>query len=215
MNDIEFRDRILVATLSHVPFDGWTQRSLTAGAIDAGYDAVDGMRAFPMGMLDAVEHFSDYGDRRMIERLASEDLLGLKVRERITLAVRTRIEAVAGHREAVRRALSYLAMPQNGSAGLRCTYRTVNEMWYAAGDRSTDFSFYTRRGLLAGVYASTVLCWLTDQSEDCSDTWGFLDRRINGVLRITKLRHGIENRLAGIGEKFRFPMPFGPSVPDK
>lgn len=212
MMDETFRDRILLAALAHVPFDGWTQRSLSAGARDAGYDVADGLRAFPSGMLEVVEYFSGYGDRHMVDRLEFLNLLELKIRERIAAAVRTRLEVVAEHREAVRRALSYLAMPQNGGAGLRCTYRTVNEIWYAAGDRSTDFSFYTRRGLLAGVYAGTVLYWLSDDSEGYSDTWQFLDRRIDGVMQITKLRKGVEGRMEAMRERLRFRMPFGPAA---
>ncbi|MCG8508637.1 MAG: COQ9 family protein [Rhodospirillales bacterium] len=203
----EFRDRVLVGALTHVPFDGWTERSLGAGAVDAGMNPADGLRAFPTGALEAVEHFSDYGDRLMIERLEARDLGEMKVRERIALAVRSRIEVVGDHREAVRRALSYLALPQNGGAGLRCTYRTVNGMWYAVGDRSTDFSFYTRRGLLSGVYASSVLYWLTDLSDGYSDTWEFVDRRIDGVLKIMTLRRALESRTANMGDRLRSCMP--------
>ena len=194
----DMQDRILLATLPNVAFDGWTRRSLEAGAVDAGFERADGLRAFPGGMLEAIEHFADLGDRRMAEAVAAMDLESMRIRERITAAVRARIEAVAPYREAARRATSYLAMPQNAGAALKATYRTVDAIWYAIGDRSADFSFYTKRALLAAVYGSTLLCWLSDESEDCAATWAFLDRRIAGVLEIPRARARVDQVVKGV-----------------
>ncbi len=186
------QDRILLAALPHVAFDGWTLRSLEYGAVDAGFAPSDGLRAFPGGMLEAVEHFADLGDRRMAEAVASMNLETMRIRDRIAAAVRARIEAVAPYREAARRATSFLAMPHNAGAALKATYRTVDAIWYAIGDRSADFSFYTKRALLAAVYGSTLLCWLSDESRDHQDTWAFLDRRIAGVMEIPHARARVE-----------------------
>jgi ubiquinone biosynthesis protein COQ9 len=123
----------------------------------------------------------------MAAALAEQDITELKIRERIAAAVRWRLEAVAPHREAVRRTLSYLGQPQHAGLGLRCLYRTVDEMWHAAGDTATDFNFYTKRGLLAGVYTSTLLFWLDDDSEGHEASWPFLDRRIADAMRIPKV----------------------------
>ncbi len=205
----DLRDRVLLGMLPHVAFDGWTERSLKAGARDAGLAAADGLRAFPTGMLEAAEHFCDFGDRRMVEELAKRDVAGLRVRERIAAAVRCRLEVVADYREAVRRALAFMALPQNAGTASRCAYRTVNAMWYAAGDTSTDFNFYTKRALLAGVYATTVLYWLTDESPESADTWAFLDRRIDGVMtfgryqgRLTKALSDAGGRLVSLSRRY-------------
>lgn len=195
---LDMQDRILLAALPHVVFDGWTERSLETGAIDAGFEPADGRRAFPGGILEAVEHFCELGDRRMVEEMAARDLNGVRIRDRIAMAVRVRLEAVAPHREAVRRALSYLALPQNNGAAVRATYRTVDAIWYAVGDRSTDFSFYTKRALLAGVYGGTILYWLSDESPVFAETWGFLDRRIEGIMKIPKARARCEQVWGGL-----------------
>lgn len=199
MDSAELRERVLLGMLPHVSFDGWTERSLRAGARDAGLVAEDGLRAFPTGMLEAVEYFCEFGDRRMAEDLAKRNLAGLRVRERVTAAVRCRLEVVADHREAVRRALAFMALPQNAGAASRCTYRTVNAMWYAAGDTSTDFNFYTKRALLAGVYAATVLCWLADASEENADTWAFLDRRIDGIMTFGRVQGRLTKAVSDTG----------------
>ena len=181
------RDEILLAALPHVPFDGWTHRAMRRGAQDAGYEAAAADRAFPYGAADMVAHYSDLADRRMTEELARRDIGKMKIRERIATAIRVRLEQAAPHKDAVRRALSVLALPPNAPAAMRALYRTVDAVWMAAGDTSTDWNFYTKRGLLAGVYGATVLCWLDDVSEGSAETWEFLDRRIADVMRVPQI----------------------------
>ena len=194
----ETRDRIIEATLAHVPFDGWTRRALAAGVADAGLTPEWTRRAFPGGVIEAAGHFAQYTDRRMLAALEHRDLGALRVRERIATAVRVRLELNAPHREAIRRLLSYLALPHNAGVAMRATYRTVDAIWRAAGDEATDFNFYTKRGLLAAVYGSTVLFWLADRSEGQADTWAFLDRRIADVMAVPKLQARLKKMLGSL-----------------
>ncbi|MDP6572975.1 MAG: COQ9 family protein [Rhodospirillales bacterium] len=200
----ETRDRIIVAALAHVPFDGWTRRALAAGAADAGLAPEWTRRAFPGGVIEAVEHFAEYTDRRMLAALEGRDLGALRVGERIAAAVRTRLELNAPHREAIRRLLSYLALPHNAGLAMRATYRTVDAIWRAAGDEATDFNFYTKRGLLAAVYGTTVLYWLADGSEDQADTWAFLERRLADVMAVPRLQARLKEKLGSL------PSPLAP-----
>jgi ubiquinone biosynthesis protein COQ9 len=190
-----------------VPFDGWTARALDAAVADAGLPPGAAARLFPGGLAQVAEQVSDWADRRMLARLAVLDGASMRMRERIATAVRARLEVLAPHREAVRRLLGYLALPGNVALSLRLTYRTVDAMWYAAGDRAADFSFYTKRALLAGVHGATTLFWLADRSEGFADTWAFLDRRIDDVMRIPKLRGRLEK---SAGRLFRTPSAFRP-----
>ncbi|MEP4378974.1 MAG: COQ9 family protein [Alphaproteobacteria bacterium] len=185
------RRAILDALLPHVPFDGWSAKSLRRAGGDAGLDPAIVKLAFPGGMTEIIGHWSEAADRTMVAAYADENGDEMRFRERITFLVHARIAAVAEHREAVRRALTYLTQPQHGGTGLRLLYRTVDEMWYAAGDRATDFNFYTKRLTLAGVYSSTLLYWIDDASDDSEATWKFLDRRIAGVMRIPKRRENL------------------------
>ncbi|MGH6953652.1 MAG: COQ9 family protein, partial [Alphaproteobacteria bacterium] len=178
------RERIVLAALSHVPSLGWTRAALDAGAADAGLDGHAARRAFPGGALEAIALHSALADRRMLESLARLDLARLRVRERIAQGVRARLDPLSPHREAMRRALARLALPQNAPLGLGCLYRTVDAIWHAAGDNATDFNFYTKRALLAGVYAATIVYWLDDRSEGSQATWRFLDRRIADVMGV-------------------------------
>ena len=198
------RDALLLAALPHIAFDGWTASALRSGASDAGLEPADVVRFFPGGARDAVAAFSDWADRQMIEAVQAADLSDLRHSEKIAFAVRTRLEALAPYREAVRRSIAFLALAPNMPAGLKLLYRTVDAMWHAVGDRSVDFSFYTKRALLAGVVSATTLYWLDDDSENSSESWAFLDRRLADVLRIPKIRQRAEN-LAGRLPRWRRP----------
>ena len=205
------REALLKATLPHVAFDGWTRTALLAGARECGIEPALADNAFPGGMAELLDFYHRQADIEMVRALeAHPDLAALKTREKVALAIRLRLEQNAGHREAIRQALSFLALPPNAPLGAKCLYRTVDAIWYAAGDKATDFSFYTKRGLLAGVYGATVLYWLNDKSDGCAETWTFLDRRIADVMKIYELRGRLDRFVEQLPDPFRlFRRPAG------
>ncbi|MDX1575853.1 MAG: COQ9 family protein [Kiloniellales bacterium] len=178
------RETLLLASLAHVPFDGWSEAAIRAGAADAGLSPAEALNAFPAGPTEALALFSDWADREMLARLDKADLGAMKVREKVAAGVRLRLEALAPHKEAVRRGLAVLALPANAGQGLKSLHRTVDAIWTMAGDRATDYNYYTKRLLLAGVLTSTTLYWLNDRSEGHQATWAFLERRIDEVLKV-------------------------------
>lgn len=202
-DNLEIRDLILLATLPHVVFEGWDKAALQAGVDDLGempeLGPMPAERAFPGGMADLARHFSDWADRRMVAEMEKLDISALKIRERVAAGVRLRLQVLAPYREAVRLLLSFLSLPQHAPMALSCGYDTVSEIWYAAGDESTDFNFYTKRALLAPVLVSTTLYWLADDGDETGDfpeTWAFLDRRIADVLKIPPLKSKLMTRLS-------------------
>jgi len=176
------RDAAIEALLPNVPFDGWTVAALRAAA------GPDADLLFPGGVTDMVEAYCDLGDRWMEEGAAAADLSSLNLSKRVRAIIALRFEQNRPYKDAVRRALAVLAVPGNAGIALRCTARTVDSIWHAAGDGSVDFSWYTKRAILAGVYGSTLLYWLNDGSDDDEATLAFLDRRLAGVGRIGGLR---------------------------
>ena len=174
------RDAAIRALLKLVPQHGWT---LAAVRLAAG-DAADLL--FPGGPAELVEAYIDLADREMAEA-AAPLMAEQKLSRRVRTLIATRLEQAAPDRAAVRRAAAVLARPGNALLSLRCTARTVDAIWAAAGDTSADFSWYTKRAILAGVYSSTLLFWLGG-SGDMAATLAFLDRRLAGVGKIAKLR---------------------------
>ena len=200
----EDRARLLDAALDHVAFDGWSETAIRAAAEDTGIPLERALNAFPGGATELIAFHSETADRRMLEALELEPLSDMKVREKAAKAIRLRLEANFRNREAIRTALTVLMMPQNAALAARLLYKTVDAIWYAIGDRSTDFNFYTKRGLLAGVYTATLFYWLNDKSEGAAASWTFLDRRIAEVMKVP-MALGKLTQLTG-----RLPLPRSP-----
>jgi ubiquinone biosynthesis protein COQ9 len=189
------RAALIAAMLPNVAFDGWSRPALRAAARRVGMPADEALALFPNGAAELVACFSRWADVRMLDRFEAMVPEPLRISESIALAIATRLEIIAPWREAVRRALSVLALPRHAPLGLRLLYETVDAIWYAAGERATDFSFYTKRVTLAAIYAATLLYWLEDSSPDFSDTRAFLERRLSEVGAIGKARQRFEMAL--------------------
>lgn len=194
-------DAVIRALLAEVPFDGWTSRALRRALLAAGRDPTDAALLFPGGAPEMIEAWAALADRDMAEAARAADLAAYRVPARVRAIISLRLEQIRPHREALRRALALLALPGHARLATRITARTADAVWHAAGDRSADFSWYTKRALLAGVYTSTLLFWLSDTSDEDAETIAFLDRRLADVGRIGKARQRIERAMPGFGRR--------------
>ncbi len=175
-------DQVIDALLPLIPTMGWTRLALAHAAGDEALAE----SLFPNGPRDAVAAWSRQADRRMTE--AASDIGTLRVSQRIRRVIEIRLEQALPHKDALRGAFVLLAAPWNGPLALRLTAETVSAMWYAAGDSSTDFSWYTRRASLAAVYGATLTFWMRDASPDLANTLAFLDRRLGDLHRLQRPR---------------------------
>jgi ubiquinone biosynthesis protein COQ9 len=200
MTDQEMREAVLAAALPHAAFDGFTDSVLQKAGSEARVTKADLARLFEEGPISLVEFYSTRTDAQMEKRLAAMDLKAVKIRERIATAVKTRLAILKPHKEAARRAAALLSLPMHAALGAKLVYRTVDAMWRAAGDTSTDFNFYTKRGILAGVYGSTAMRWFNDTSEDEKPTDDFLAARIDNVMQFEKFKSKAKKALSN------FPM---------
>jgi ubiquinone biosynthesis protein COQ9 len=174
-------------------FDGWNDTALEAAAEMAGADPDVAKLAFPAGTangraMQMIEAWIRSVDKAMEAEWPQERLAQLKIRERIRTLVGFRLEAVADIDEAVRRALAIMAMPQNAPRALKLGWESADLMWRLAGDRATDYNHYTKRAILAGLYSATLTVFVNDDSEGKEDTYAFLDRRIEGVMKFEKVK---------------------------
>ena len=180
------RDAAIDAMLPNVPFEGWTVRALRAGLAAAGLPEDEATILFPGGSADMISVFCDLADRRM--EAAAESLSETRLSDRVRAIIALRLRMNRPYKEAIRRALAALALPNNTREAAAITARTIDAIWHAAGDRSADFSWYTKRVLLTAVYGATLLFWLHDTSENDEQTVAFLARRMAGIGRLTRAR---------------------------
>jgi ubiquinone biosynthesis protein COQ9 len=184
----EMRLALAPAIARAAAFDGWSHAAVAEAARGQGIDPNVAALAFPGGAMDMIAAWIAAVDQGMERAFANGALLSLPIRERIRRLVRFRLDAVAGQEEAVRRALSVMAMPQNASKALRLGWNSADAMWRLAGDTATDYNHYTKRTILGGIYAATLAVFVNDDSEDKAETLAFLDRRIEGVMRFEKAK---------------------------
>jgi ubiquinone biosynthesis protein COQ9 len=184
----QLRRRLALAVGENAVFDGWTRAAVDTAADSQGIDRDQARLAMPKTPSGMVDVYIQAVDRALEDHFTPERLAGMKIREKIRSLVWKRLEIMAPAREAVRRGVAILAMPQNLPLGLRIGWRTADLMWRIAGDTSTDFNHYTKRMTLGAVYASTLIAWLDDASESWSDTAAFLDRRIDDVMKFEKFK---------------------------
>jgi ubiquinone biosynthesis protein COQ9 len=193
-------------------FDGWSDKALEMAASELGVPADRARLCFPDGPVQMIDAWFDAIDIAMAKAYPLERISKLKIRERIRDLVLYRIEVVNPHKEALRRALAILAQPQNAITGAKLAWRSADRMWRIAGDRSTDFNHYTKRGILSALYTSTMLVFLDDDSEGMVSTRGFLDRRIDDVMNFEKFKaswRGSRQRLPSLSRflgRLRYPV---------
>jgi len=182
----KLRERLALAVGEHAVFDGWSRAAVDAAADQLGIDRAQARLAMPKTQGGMVDAYIQAVDRGIEAHFTPKRLAGMKIRDKIRSLVWRRFEIMEPAREAVRRGVAILAMPQNLPLGMRIGWRTADLMWRIAGDTSTDFNHYTKRITLGGVYASTLLAWLDDDSEGLGETAAFLDRRIDDVMKFEK-----------------------------
>jgi ubiquinone biosynthesis protein COQ9 len=202
------RARLIAAILPEVAFDGWSHLALRAAARRLDMPAAEALALFPGGGADLVDAFAHWADERMLDRLEeAPPQEGQRLAERVASAIAIRLEILEPWREAVRRTLPVLAMPQNALVGPRLAYRTADAIWYAVGDEATDFSFYTKRASLAALHAAAVLYWLEDRSEGFADTRAFIARRLADLAGIGRARRSIARAFDRLPDPLRLLRP--------
>lgn len=200
----ELRAALAPLLARHAAFDGWSPEGLASAADELGVPADRARLAFPGGQAGMIDAWFDAIDIAMAEAFPPERIAALKIRERIRDLLLFRLTAIQPQREALRRALAILAMPQNVAVGARLAWRGADRIWRLAGDTATDFNHYSKRTILIGVYGSTSLVFLDDESEDLAETRAFLDRRIDGVMRFEKAKARWQGSSAKLPSLSRF-----------
>ncbi|MFL6735336.1 MAG: COQ9 family protein [Sphingomicrobium sp.] len=205
------RRQLALTVGENAVFDGWGKAAVDAAADQLSIERAQARLAMPKTQAGLIDVYIQGVDHALEVHFTEERLAGMKIRDKIRQLVWQRLEIMGPAREAVRRALAILAMPQNAPAALKTSWRTVDLMWRIAGDTSTDLNHYTKRMTLGAVYASTLLVWLDDQSEGWTETSAFLDRRIDNVMKFEKWKakwRGSSDRRFGMSRflgRLRYP----------
>ena len=185
-------------------FDGWSDTAVHAAADEAGVDRDVAKLAFKDNAIDMIDAWIDSIDMELAHRLPAEKLAAMKIRDRITALLSTRLDIMAPDRESLRRAMAIMAMPQNLVRSAKIGWRSADRMWRLAGDTASDFNHYTKRMTLSAVYASTLSVFVNDDSDNFADARAFLDRRIDNVMQFEKVKFQAKQRQEYVPSLSRF-----------
>jgi ubiquinone biosynthesis protein COQ9 len=203
------QDAILAAFLQIAAFEGWNDTTLTKASMAAGQHSLAGARVFPEGALQAASYFNAMMHEQLAERAEAQNIAAMRVHERIHWLIMERLRLLEPHKEAVRRLMALSYLPWNIAWASRELWNICDVIWRLAGDHSTDMNYYSKRSLLAGVYKSTAIYWLQDDSEDYTDTVSFALRRIHEVLRVGKqmgnIQHYVSSRVESLADRIMYP----------
>lgn len=181
-------DKIMTEIFHFVGTSGWTMDAIKQGAIQAGADPINILRTLNNDVYKAIEYTSNMIDRFMLAELEKYDFETIRVRDRVALGVMARFHVMARFKTAHQQTAKILSLPHNAPLSIRLIAKTIDHIWRAAGDQSTDFNFYTKRGLLSYAYSTSALFWLQDNSDRSKDTAAFLNRRLDEVMVIPKAK---------------------------
>jgi ubiquinone biosynthesis protein COQ9 len=185
-------------------FDGWSDAAVHAAADEAGVDRDVAKLAFKDNAIDMIDAWIDSIDMELAHRLPAEKLAAMKIRDRITALLATRLDIMAPDRESLRRAMAIMSMPQNLVRSAKIGWRSADRMWRLAGDTASDFNHYTKRMTLSAVYASTLSVFVNDDSDNFADARAFLDRRIDNVMQFEKVKFQAKQRQEYVPSLSRF-----------
>ena len=200
----EIRAALAPIIACNAGFDGWSDAAVYAAADDAGVDRDVAKLAFKDNAIDMIDAWIDSIDLELAHRLPAENLAAMKIRDRITALLATRLEIMAPDRESLRRAMAIMAMPQNLVRSAKIGWRSADRMWRLAGDTASDFNHYTKRMTLSAVYASTLSVFVNDDSDNFADARAFLDRRIDNVMQFEKVKFQAKQRQEYVPSFSRF-----------
>lgn len=182
------RRRLALTVGENAVFDGWSEAAVNSAAAGLAIDPAVARLAYPKDQVGMIAAYVEAVDEAVAEAFPPDVIAAMRVSQRIRALLLKRFEIMAPAREAVRRALSIMASPPNVPAAARLGWRSSDAMWRLAGDTATDFNHYSKRAILASIYAATLLIWIDDDSEDHVQTIAFLDRRLAGVARFERVK---------------------------
>lgn len=190
----EIRLKLAPDVAQEAVFDGWSETALENSAKGARIDPAVARLAFPGGAMDMIGAWIESVDQALEQAFSPEVIASMPIRERIRALVLFRLEELGKAEEALRRALAIQAMPQNIARALRSGWSSADCMWRLAGDRATDYNYYSKRAILATIYAATLAVFIDDQTDEKAETRAFLDRRIEGVMKFEETKARLQNR---------------------
>jgi ubiquinone biosynthesis protein COQ9 len=167
----------------------WSKEMIAGAEINCGL--ADGYHhvIFPGGMQEMLVEFENWQDRLMLEMIEKSGK-PQKVREQIARALEIRLMELLPKTALINHSAAF-ALPQNFLIANQAAMKSCDLIWKNAGDRSSDFNYYTKRGLLFPVYLGARAFYFADNSKNHQDSRQFIKNALDNIVNIASLKNRI------------------------
>ena len=193
-SDYKKKIKILELTKKIVSIDGWSENVLEK-LVNKNIDSSELAYYYPNGYKDILKFSLDEINYSLEKIISKTNIINLPLNKRIKKILMTRLEILNKDKKFFNKTFNHLILPQNTKILTKSLYKSVDTMWYLAGDNSTDFNFYTKRLILSGIYVSTLLIFFNKNIEEAEKN---IDRSLKRISKLPKLKE----RFSFIKENF-------------
>jgi len=169
--------------------NNWSKAMISKAESNCGLNLGYYHILFTHGEAQMLQELEDWQDDCMLEELTKQ-LWPKKIREQIALALEIRIMNIVSKNVLTNISAAFM-VPQNILAGNESACSSCDLIWKYAGDKSTDFNYYTKRGLLLPVYLSARAFYIADNSKNHQDTKEFIKNALDNIINIASLKNRI------------------------
>lgn len=189
-----FKKLVLDKFIDNVSFDGWSQKNLD-NSIQA-LDLQENYRIllFPDGIVGLTDYFVAENNKAFNNSINAEEIQKLRFTDKVIYLIHARINhyhKVLGGAEGFKNFISYCSS-HNILNSIGNILKSADEIWYRVGDKSTDFSYYTKRASLSFIYTTAALYSIDDNSLNLEETNNFIKARVAELLKFNKLKQKVK-----------------------
>ena len=141
---------------------------------------------FPNGNNDLLKFIIEQLNIDLEEYCKKLELIRLPLHKRIRKILLAKILIMNKEKAFYKKIFISLLVPKKNISLSRNLYNSIDQIWFIAGDTSTDFNFYTKRLILAGIYTRVMLFFFNNNDQKTLEK--ILDDNLKRVSKIPELK---------------------------
>mgnify|MGYP001464604206 CR=1 FL=1 len=176
------QDKLAKYFIQQVPKYGWSRETLLHCAKKQRITTPNLALLFPSFEYDVLKFLIAQNNNIVEKNYNSFNHSRLKTRDKIKTILELKFDNNTYLKQALPEMLKFLLRPGNIFMSIKMLHENSDFIWKLAGDKSNDFSYYSKRGLLSMVYLATLIYWLNDKSTKGIGTKNFISKSVDGIV---------------------------------
>lgn len=145
---------------------------------------------FIKGLPDVVNSVETYFDHALLDNQEIDECHS--VTEKIRKCLHKRIYADGSRKEFYKELSNFYIKEKNILSLFKNRWNTVDYIWYIAGDKSTDFNYYTKRSLLYAIYNRAMHNYTHSNEYEFEQTSKKIDKDLEKIKKFNKFKHNLK-----------------------